>query len=73
MSTPEIGDLLLDTGHEDRIGEFRGMSGPYWALRPLLGGREWEAEPARVRPLTPRERLRAATAERNARSRGERL
>jgi hypothetical protein len=48
-----------------------GHEGPYVQLRPHGGGREWDADPASVRPATPSERLRVATAYANARSRGE--
>jgi hypothetical protein len=48
-----------------------GHEGPYVQLRPHGGGKEWDADPASVRPATPAERLRAATAYANARSRGE--
>ncbi len=44
---------------------------PYWSLRPVCGGTEWEAEPNHVRPATADERLHADTARANARSRGE--
>ncbi|WP_432250874.1 hypothetical protein ACRAR1_11795 [Streptomyces sanyensis] len=63
---------MMDT-RADRLGEFRGVVGPYWSLRPVGGGAEWDAEPQRVRPADPMERLRAETARVNARSRGERL
>ncbi|MPY61748.1 hypothetical protein FNH08_32765 [Streptomyces spongiae] len=46
-----------------------GHEGPYLQLRPLSGGREWDAAPDHVRPLTPEELLRARLAETNARSR----
>ncbi|MER5812539.1 hypothetical protein ABT143_30875 [Streptomyces sp. NPDC002033] len=65
---PVPGTFVVDTGHADRVGEFRGLAGPYWSLRPVRGGPEWEAEPARVRLADPMERLRAETARRNARS-----
>lgn len=58
----------MDTGRDDRLGEFRGLAGPYWALRPLRGGPEWEAEPREVRLAGPMERLRAEIARWNARS-----
>lgn len=48
-----------------------GHEGPYVQLRPYGGGKEWDAEPGAVRNATPAERLRAATAYANARSRGE--
>ncbi|MEU4966786.1 hypothetical protein AB0G27_15365 [Streptomyces smyrnaeus] len=43
--------------------------GPYLQLRPLGGGREWDADPGRVRLLTHAEVLSARVAEVNARSR----
>ncbi|HWM39501.1 MAG TPA: hypothetical protein VNS49_20540 [Streptomyces sp.] len=41
-------------------------------LRPVRGGREWDADPARVRTATTGERLAATLAAVNATSRGER-
>ncbi|HEY9441194.1 MAG TPA: hypothetical protein VIS29_21630, partial [Streptomyces sp.] len=38
-------------------------------LRPLGGGRKWDAHPTRVRPADPAELLSARVAEANARSR----
>ncbi|MGW2177222.1 hypothetical protein ACWCXX_03825 [Streptomyces sp. NPDC001732] len=67
---PSRGTLLVDIGHRDRVGEFRGVAGPYWSLRPVSGGTEWEAEPADVRLPSPEERLRAEIARCNARSAG---
>jgi len=61
---------VVDTGHGGRVGEFRGLAGPYWSLRPVCGGPEWEAEPERVRLADPMERLRAINARKNARSEG---
>ncbi|GLX41409.1 hypothetical protein Sros01_74820 [Streptomyces roseochromogenus] len=58
----------MDTARGNRLGEFRGLAGPYWALRPVRGGPEWEAEPREVRLAGPMERLRAEIARRNARS-----
>ncbi|MEU6229101.1 hypothetical protein [Streptomyces sp. NPDC047042] len=68
---PALGALVVDTSCEGRVGEFRGITGPYWFLRPVCGGTEWEAKPEHVRPVTPTERLSARTARENARSRGE--
>ncbi|MFJ1802537.1 hypothetical protein [Streptomyces sp. NPDC088180] len=68
---PVPGALLVDTSRGDRVGEFRGVAGPYWSLRPVGGGREWEVEPRYVRPALLMEQLRARTARLNARSRGE--
>ncbi|NED93346.1 hypothetical protein G3I76_76575 [Streptomyces sp. SID11233] len=71
VQLPPAGALLVDRGRNDRVGEFRGVSGPYWSLRPIGGGPEWEAIPEYVRPATRDERLRARTAYENARSRGD--
>ncbi|MGW0854249.1 hypothetical protein [Streptomyces sp. NPDC002690] len=68
---PVPGALMVDTSRENRVGEFRGVAGPYWAIRPVGGGIEWEAVPERVRPASPAERLRAENARCNARSRGD--
>ncbi|WP_327694461.1 hypothetical protein [Streptomyces sp. NBC_00459] len=68
---PTPGTLMVDTSGEGRVGEFRGTAGPYWSLRPVCGGTEWEADPEDVRPATPAECLSARTARENARSRGE--
>lgn len=68
---PELGALVVDTSRADRVGEFRGVAGTRWSLRPVGGGREWEAEPGHVRPALLMEQLRARTARLNARSRGE--
>lgn len=66
---PDLGALMVDTGHGNRTGEFRGLAGPYWSLRPVNGGSEWEAAPEQVRTPTPAERLTAENARINARSR----
>ncbi|WP_432152233.1 hypothetical protein [Streptomyces sp. bgisy029] len=68
---PALGAPLVDTSQGNRVGEFRGVAGDYWSLRPIGGGREWEVEPRHVRPALPIEQLRARTARANARSRGE--
>ncbi|MGW8066496.1 hypothetical protein ACVV2G_30480 [Streptomyces ziwulingensis] len=57
-ATFEPGTVLYDTAAA-KVGEYRGRSGPRAMLRPLGGGREWEAEPAALRPATDRERLGA--------------
>ncbi|MFJ2716741.1 hypothetical protein [Streptomyces sp. NPDC087437] len=46
-----------------------GHTGPYVQLRPLAGGREWDAHPHHLRPLTPSQLLSALVADANARSR----
>ncbi|HEY8978546.1 MAG TPA: hypothetical protein VIU15_03055 [Streptomyces sp.] len=65
---PEIGALFLDVS-QDRIGEYRGEWAGRWALRPLMGGLEWEARPGDVRPVTAEQALRAKVEAANRRSR----
>ena len=67
---PPVGAHVVDTV-TGRVGVVMGHVGPYVQLRPYGGGREWDADPGAVRQATPAERLRAATAYANARSRGE--
>ncbi|WP_335938032.1 hypothetical protein [Streptomyces sp. PTD5-9] len=71
--SPEPGTLMVDISQGDRVGEFRGVAGPYWSLRPVGGGAEWEADPSCVRLAGPIERLRAELGRANRRSRGELL
>ncbi|MFI2782017.1 hypothetical protein [Streptomyces sp. ALB3] len=70
---PAPGTLVVDTARDDRVGEFRGVAGPRWSLRPVRGGAEWEVDPACARLATPIERLRAENARCNARSEGRLL
>ncbi|MFJ9818306.1 hypothetical protein ACIRU3_24165 [Streptomyces sp. NPDC101151] len=65
-----VGSCAVDT-RTGRLGIVMGYEGPYVQLRPYGGGREWDARPEAVRQATPGERLSAATAHANARSRGE--
>lgn len=65
---PAVGDTVHDT-LRDRVGVVMAHEGPYVQLRPLGGGREWDADPARIRPLTPAELLSARVAYVNTRSR----
>ena len=65
---PPPGTAVRDTAR-DRVGVVMGHAGPYLQLRPLSGGREWDADPRRVQPLTQAELLHARLAEANARSR----
>ncbi|MGW3860775.1 hypothetical protein ACWEDZ_04740 [Streptomyces sp. NPDC005047] len=51
-----------------KIGEYQGLTGPRAMLRPLGGGREWEAEPSGLRPATDRERLGASLRAANERT-----
>ncbi|MFD7991911.1 hypothetical protein [Streptomyces mexicanus] len=69
-AVPPVGSYALDV-RTGRVGVVMGREGPYVQLRPLGGGREWDCAPEQVRAATPAERLSAATAYANARSRGE--
>lgn len=55
---PSAGTRVLDTAR-DQLGYVMGREGPYVQLRPVAGGREWDADPAHVRRATDEERLRA--------------
>ncbi|MDX3133447.1 hypothetical protein PV367_27520 [Streptomyces europaeiscabiei] len=67
--TPEVGDLVYDEASH-RVGEVKGQERPYWQLRSVGGGREWDAR-SPLRPATAAERLSAGVALVNARSRGK--
>ena len=69
---PDLGDTVEDTGTR-RIGRVMGFEGPYVQVRPVGGGREWDARPDDLRPVTGAQALRSAVAVANARSRGEQL
>lgn len=64
----EIGDLVKDL-KTDLIGVVMGKLGGRAQLRPLAGGREWDARPDNVIPPSAREELSARNAVRSARSR----
>lgn len=68
---PSLGDIVEDTDRS-KIGKVMGFHGPYVQLRPIGGGREWDARPVALRPATLSEGLSAGVAVANARSRGER-
>lgn len=67
---PSLGDTVEDTVRK-RVGKVMGFEGPYVQLRPIGGGREWDADPASLRLLPLSEALSAGVATANARSRGE--
>lgn len=67
---PPVGSCVVDT-RTGRVGLVMGHVGPYVQLRPYGGGKEWDVAPEAIRCATPAERLSAATAYENARSRGE--
>ncbi|MFE0179039.1 hypothetical protein ACFWZ2_42705 [Streptomyces sp. NPDC059002] len=57
-----IGTLVVDE-EKGKPGRVMGHEGPYIQLRPPGGGREWDADPSRVRPADEAERLRASVVE----------
>ncbi|MEU8027723.1 hypothetical protein AB0C13_03660 [Streptomyces sp. NPDC049099] len=63
----ETGTLVYDP-RTGKVGEYCGTAGPYAMLRPVGGGREWEAAPDSIRSATAEERLSAAVRAANARS-----
>jgi hypothetical protein len=65
---PERGALFYDPATR-KVGEYQDRSGPYALLRPVGGGREWQADPAALRLATPRERLSAGVRAANERTR----
>ena len=67
---PAVGTPVRDTVR-DRVGIVIDREGPYLQLRPLGGGREWDADPSRIQLLTQTEVLSARVAQANARSRQE--
>ncbi|MDO0915989.1 hypothetical protein QQM39_35730 [Streptomyces sp. DT2A-34] len=56
-----------------KVGEYLDTAGPYAMLRPVGGGREWQADPAEIRPATPAERLSAGVKAANVQSGRRRL
>ncbi|NBE52849.1 hypothetical protein [Streptomyces boluensis] len=62
---PPIGETVRDE-ETGRVGEVTGHHGRYVQLRPLLGGREWDAEPARLRQVSTTELLSARVAALNS-------
>lgn len=62
-SKPDIGQIVQDT-KRNRTGLVMGHEGPYVQLRPVGGGREWDADPQKLRPLTAAEALKARKAAR---------
>ncbi|WP_315904027.1 hypothetical protein [Streptomyces fulvoviolaceus] len=67
-SALHIDDIVKDTG-SDKVGRVMGFVGPYVQLRPLSGGREWDARPEHLEPAGTAEALSAGISEVNARSR----
>jgi len=65
-TAPERGALVYDPATH-KIGEYQGKGGPYAMLRPVGGGREWQADPEMIRLATPAERLSAGVKAANTR------
>lgn len=63
----ERGAVVFDSERR-KVGEYQDNSGPYALLRPLGGGREWEAEFGWLREATAEERLSAELRAANERS-----
>ncbi|QDY81357.1 hypothetical protein FQU76_28435 [Streptomyces qinzhouensis] len=55
---PVLGTLLRDTAR-DLVGEFRGVAGNRWTLRPTNGGPDWPVSPEHTEPADIVARLRA--------------
>ncbi|GCB47000.1 hypothetical protein [Streptomyces sp. NL15-2K] len=64
----EPGTIVYDP-QTRKVGEYRDKAGPYAMLRPIGGGREWQADPALIRAATQEERLRAGVKALNDRFR----
>lgn len=52
---PAVGTVFVDTARS-LIGEFRGVEGDSYCLRPLGGGREWTCHPRWLEPATDEDR-----------------
>ncbi|MFG3099957.1 hypothetical protein ACGFZL_05420 [Streptomyces sp. NPDC048182] len=68
QTRPGIGELAKDTA-SGRIGVVMGEVGGRVQMRPVGGGREWDAMPNTVVALRAREELSARLAVRNGNSR----
>ncbi|GAB2905643.1 hypothetical protein [Streptomyces mayteni] len=67
-----VGAAVMDVRRE-RVGVVMAKENDRVYLRPLLGGREWEAEESDLRPATGEERLLAKLRGLNSRSSDPRL
>ncbi|MFV0134947.1 hypothetical protein ACLGIH_17225 [Streptomyces sp. HMX87] len=68
QTRPGIGELAKDTAR-GRIGVVMGEVGGRVQIRPINGGREWDAMPGNVVQPSAREELSALLAIRNGNSR----
>ncbi|MFF3875964.1 hypothetical protein [Streptomyces sp. NPDC001978] len=68
QTRPGIGELAKDSARS-RIGVVMGEVGGRVQIRPIGGGREWDALPDNVVALSAREELSARLAIKNGNSR----
>ncbi|WP_079149853.1 hypothetical protein [Streptomyces agglomeratus] len=61
----ERGEVAKDA-RTGRVGRVMGHVGPRYQLRPLNGGKEWEAELEHLTPAMQSDALSGAVAEANA-------
>ncbi|MEC4018457.1 hypothetical protein [Streptomyces sp. H27-D2] len=66
---PEPGETVRDDRGTGRVGTVMAKLGPYYQLRPIGGGREWDAPPENVHPISQAEILSARLRAANDRSR----
>ena len=50
QSHPNVGALVSDQATH-RVGVYMGKAGPFAMLRPVGGGKEWEARPEDLCPV----------------------
>ncbi|WP_405544220.1 hypothetical protein OG590_17360 [Streptomyces goshikiensis] len=60
----EAGETVLDVS-TGRVGRVMGHVGPRYQLRPLRGGREWEADPESLESAYQSDALSAAVVTAN--------
>ncbi|MFJ9739335.1 hypothetical protein [Streptomyces sp. NPDC101166] len=68
QTRPGIGELAKDSA-SGRIGVVMGKIGGRVQMRPVRGGKEWDAMPGSVVALSAREELSARLGARNGNSR----
>lgn len=64
---PQKGETVRDEAAR-RVGVVMGSVGPYYQLRPIGGGKEWDADPLSLRPIDQLELLSARVAGLNSRT-----
>ncbi|MFI8263705.1 hypothetical protein [Streptomyces sp. NPDC085665] len=69
IRVPHGEELVLDR-ERDQVGVFKRAEGDRWVLAPVVigSGPEWLADPLKVRPAEPSDRVRAEAARANAQS-----